>query len=158
MSFRLIMFAIHACWVLILIPGTKGKIFSVYGLDNMTTTNEIRPQDEYSVYQKMMMNLNNVVSHEFHNKSEDIKQNNDQDVKPGPNITSPLPLALQTATDVFNVVVEVGLMGLLEGFLPHVERQRREAPDFKKNYIDIIFNFFGALVGRQQCSEILACR
>ena len=124
----------------------------------MTSSNEIRPQEEYSVYQKMMMNLNNVVSHEIHNNSKDSEQVHDKNVKPGPDITSPLPLALQTETDVFNVVVEVALMGLLEGFLPHVERQRREATDFKKNYIDIIFNFFGALVGRQQCSEILACR
>ena len=123
----------------------------------MTASNEIRPQEEYSVYQKMMMNLNNVVNNDIENKIEEVKEVEELH-ESNVNISTPLPLALQTASDVFNVVVEVALMGLLEGFLPHVERQRREATDFKKNYIDIIFNFLGALVGRQQCSEILACR
>merc|ERR1712029_929950 len=61
-------------------------------------------------------------------------------------------------TEAFTVLMEVALMGLLEGFLPHIERQRRDATDVRRNYIDIVFNFFGALVGIQQCSEILACR
>ena len=49
-------------------------------------------------------------------------------------------------------------MGVMDGLLPHVERQRREAVDERKTYIDVVLNFLGALVGRQQCSQILACR
>ena len=157
MSFRKTMLSFYGSLILVLINVTQGKIFSIYGWNNMTASNEIRPQEEYSVYQKMMMNLNNVVNNDIENKIEEVKEVEELH-ESNVNISTPLPLALQTASDVFNVVVEVALMGLLEGFLPHVERQRREAKDFKKNYIDIIFNFLGALVGRQQCSEILACR
>ena len=100
------------------------------------------------------MNLNKVVGQNEQNNTEESVPI----AKPGHDVTASLPSALQTASEVLNVIVEIALMGIMEGFLPHVERQRREATDVRKNYIDLIFNFLGAVVGRQQCSEILACR
>ena len=61
MSFRKTMLPFYGSLILVLINVTQGKIFSIYGWNNMTASNEIRPQEEYSVYQKMMMNLNNAL-------------------------------------------------------------------------------------------------
>ena len=68
------------------------------------------------------------------------------------------PKVIQTVKEAFSVLLEVTVLGLYQGLMPHVERQRREASDEKKTYIDLVINFIGALMGRQQCSQILACR
>merc|ERR1712110_328299 len=65
---------------------------------------------------------------------------------------------IKTVKEAFSVLLEVTVLGLYQGLMPHVERQRREASDEKKTYIDLVINFIGALMGRQQCSQILACR
>ena len=68
------------------------------------------------------------------------------------------PEALKTAQDAFNANLELILRGVTEGLLPKVERIRRDADSERKTFIDIFINFLGALMGRQQCSEIIACR
>ena len=68
------------------------------------------------------------------------------------------PKVVETVNEAFAVLFEVAVAGIFEGLFPHVERQRREAVDEKKTIIDIVLNLIGALIGRQQCSQIVACR
>ena len=68
------------------------------------------------------------------------------------------PEALLKAKEAFNANFDLMLRGLNEGMLPHVERIRREAHSERRTFIDVFINFLGALLGRQQCSEIIACR
>jgi len=68
------------------------------------------------------------------------------------------PEALKTAQDAFNANLELILRGVTEGLLPKVERIRRDADSERRTFIDVFINFLGALMGRQQCSEIIACR
>jgi len=68
------------------------------------------------------------------------------------------PEALLKAKEAFNANLELMLRGVNEGMLPHVERIRREAHSERRTFIDVFINFLGALLGRQQCSEIIACR
>ena len=126
----------------------------------MTSTNEVRPsEDNYSVYQAMMTSV-------FGSKQSEVTEEKAEDV---PVTTQPpdrieessemtTPKVIQTVKEAFSVLLEVTVSGLYEGLMPHVERTRREASDEKKTYIDLVINFIGALMGRQQCSQILACR
>ena len=68
------------------------------------------------------------------------------------------PEALKKAKEAFDANLEVVLRGVMEGMLPRVERIRREADSERRTFIDVFINFLGALMGRQQCSQILACR
>jgi len=68
------------------------------------------------------------------------------------------PEALKKAQDAFNANLDLVLRGVMEGMLPKVERIRREADSERRTFIDVFINFLGALMGRQQCSEIIACR
>ena len=127
--------------------------------ENMTSTNELRAEDSYSVYQTMMTSV-------FGSKKSDVTEERAEDT---PVTTQPpdriekstemtTPKVIQTVKEAFSVLLEVTVLGLYQGLMPHVERQRREASDEKKTYIDLVINFIGALMGRQQCSQILACR
>eukprot|EP00092_Neocalanus_flemingeri_P056328 GFUD01066752.1.p1 GENE.GFUD01066752.1~~GFUD01066752.1.p1 ORF type:complete len:212 (-),score=51.51 GFUD01066752.1:110-745(-) len=97
-------------------------------------TNKVAPSDSYSMYKHLMEVKDNIIEQE----SE-------------PEVVKTVKTALQT-------LFEAALKGLVSGFLPHVERQRREATDDTRTYLDIIMNTIGALLGRQECSEIIACR
>ena len=122
-----------------------------------TTLNEVRAsEDSYSVYQAMMMNV--LGSHEpGEDKSDDVTKPPTVRMEMSTE-TSSTPKVIQTMKDAFSVLLEVAVKGIFEGLMPHVERQRREAVDERRTYIDLVINFLGALLGRQQCSQILACR
>lgn len=100
--------------------------------DSLYHMNLIAPSDSYAQYKKMM---------EKDSKSKDKE-----------------PVIVTTVKEAFKSLLEAALKGLLEGFLPHVDRQRREAPDDTKSYLDIAIGLIGALLGRQECSEVIACR
>jgi len=68
------------------------------------------------------------------------------------------PEALKKAKEAFDANLDLMLRGVTEGMLPRVERIRREADSERRTFIDVFINFLGALLGRQQCSEIIACR
>merc|ERR1719205_164376 len=68
------------------------------------------------------------------------------------------PKVVKTVKQALQSLLEAALKGLVDGFLPHVDRQRREATDDRKSYLDIAIGAIGALMGRQECSEIIACR
>ena len=44
------------------------------------------------------------------------------------------------------------------GFLPAVERRRRSVEGEDRSHVDLVATVLGALVGRQDCSRVLACR
>ena len=128
----------------------------------MTSTNEVREtEDSYSVYKSMMMNVfgGNEKSEDTEDEAEDVPPVTTQppDILEKSTEMS-TPKVIQTVQEAFSVLFEVTVLGLYEGLVPHVERQRREASEEKKTYIDLVINFIGALLGRQQCSQILACR
>eukprot|EP00092_Neocalanus_flemingeri_P019603 GFUD01021235.1.p1 GENE.GFUD01021235.1~~GFUD01021235.1.p1 ORF type:complete len:224 (-),score=52.72 GFUD01021235.1:276-890(-) len=97
-------------------------------------TNKVAPIDSYSMYKHLM------------EVKEDMTGGERE-----PKVVTVVKMALQK-------LLEAAVHGLLKGFLPHVERQRREATEEKRTYLDIAINTVGALLGRQQCSEIIACR
>jgi len=99
-------------------------------------TNKVAPSDSYSMYKHLMEVKENMV--------EEAEERE-------PKVVKTVKMALQK-------LFEAALHGLVKGFLPHVERQRREAIEEEKTYLDIAVNTIGALLGRQECSEIIACR
>ena len=69
------------------------------------------------------------------------------------------PRVVTTLKNAFQSLLEVAFKGFFEGFLPHVQRQRREAADDDvRSYMDIVIGAMGALMGRQGCSNKIACR
>merc|ERR1719308_17420 len=60
--------------------------------------------------------------------------------------------ALKMIKTALQVVIETALHSFINGFLPTVERVRREAPTEKRGYL------VGALIGKTQCSNMIACR
>ena len=48
--------------------------------------------------------------------------------------------------------------GLLYGFIPNFEKQRREAREGEKNYLEVMVLVIGALLGKQNCTNMMACR
>jgi len=57
-----------------------------------------------------------------------------------------------------NIVLETILHGIMEGFLPSVERVRRDADGEKRTYMDTFVSLMGAMMGRLRCSHFVACR
>eukprot|EP00092_Neocalanus_flemingeri_P019605 GFUD01021237.1.p1 GENE.GFUD01021237.1~~GFUD01021237.1.p1 ORF type:complete len:208 (-),score=47.44 GFUD01021237.1:226-849(-) len=118
-------------------PSSDSSIF-LTSPENKTSdpsfTNKVAPSDSYSMYKHLMEVKDSIMKEE----SE-------------PEVVKIVKTALQT-------LFEAAFKGLVNGFLPHVERQRREATDDTRTYLDIIMNTIGALLGRQECSEIIACR
>jgi len=57
-----------------------------------------------------------------------------------------------------NIVIETILHGIMEGFLPSVERVRRDADGDERTYMDTFVSLMGAMMGRLRCSHFVACR
>jgi len=55
------------------------------------------------------------------------------------------------------VVLETVIHGIINGFLPTVERVRREADGAKRSYLDGVVSVVGAVMGKQECSNMIAC-
>ena len=68
------------------------------------------------------------------------------------------PAAVTTLKTALGMLYDSLVEGVFKGFFPHVERQRREASDEKKTYLDIAVTTIGAVMGKQSCSRALACR
>jgi len=158
-----------------------GRISNFFSLGNSTSvnaahdneiysTNEVKSGEGYSYYKSLMMSALNKNSTSSTSSAPMPPDNhNEQQSTIQKMLTStpiinntinsiPTPKVFQTVNDAFAVLLEVAVAGIFEGLFPHVERQRREAVDEKKTIIDIVLNLIGALMGRQQCSQIVACR
>ena len=104
-------------------------------------TNLVGPAETYSLYKQMM----EMKQHLLSNSSSADKPD------PEPEILTRLKNALSL---LYDAIVD----GLLSGFLPIFEKQRREAREGEKNYLDILVLIIGALLGKQSCTNMMACR
>jgi len=104
--------------------------------DTVTTSNEaVQEDDTYSMYKKLMDMREDMVERQERQESEALKM---------------VKTALQ-------VVLETALHSFINGFLPSVERVRREAPTEKRSYLDGVVYVAGALLGKTECSNMIAC-
>jgi len=60
--------------------------------------------------------------------------------------------------EAIRTIMETILHAVVNGFLPTVERVRREADGDKRTYLDMLSSLVGAMIGRQSCGDIIACR
>ena len=104
-----------------------------------TDTNLVAPADSYSLYKQMM------------EMKQQLLVNSTTMEKPEPETITRLRNALSL---LYDALVD----GLFLGFIPHFERQRREAKDERRNYLDLLVIIIGALLGKQNCSKMVACR
>ena len=130
---------------------SSATLMNLFSSENQTNINEVQQGESYSYYKSMMMSVldkRNVTQSMLENE---VSSSTIHSIPPAPKV-------IKTVKEAFSTLLEVAVKGIFEGMFPHIERQRREAIEDRKTVIDIVLNFFGALVGRQQCSEILACR
>ena len=104
-------------------------------------TNSVGPADTYSLYKQMMEMKQHLLSSSSSADKPD----------PEPEILTRLKNALSL---LYDAIVD----GLLYGFLPIFEKQRREAREGEKNYLDVLVLIIGALLGKQSCTNMMACR
>ena len=102
-------------------------------------TNSVGTADTYDLYKQMMEMKQHLL---YDSPSAD---------KPEPEILTKLKNALSLLYDAI-------LDGLLYGFLPNFEKQRREAREGEKSYLEVLVLIIGALLGKQSCTNMMACR
>ena len=93
--------------------------------------------DSYSLYKQLMEVKNQLTSS---------------------NNTMKEPPAVSSLKAALSLLYDSLVDGVFGGFFPHVERQRREATDEKRAYLDIAVTAVGAVMGKQNCSKMIACR
>ena len=104
-----------------------------------TESNLVGPPDTYSLYKEMM----------------EMKQ------LLGDNSTIPSTSEPETITRLKNalsLLYDALVDGWFFGFIPHFERQRREARYEDRKYLDLLVISIGAILGKQNCSNMVACR
>ena len=91
-------------------------------------TNSVGPADTYDLYKQMME-----MKHLLYNSPSADKPDSE------PEILTRLKNALSLLYDAI-------LDGLLYGFIPNFEKQRREAREGEKSYLDVMVLIIGALL------------
>jgi len=100
-------------------------------------SNEASEQiDSYSMYRNLMDLRHKITVQEVPEDSENLKM----------------------VKSAIKVVIETAFHSFINGFLPHVDRMRREADENKRSYLDGVVYVAGALVGKTKCSKMIACR
>jgi len=100
-------------------------------------SNEATEQiDSYSMYRDLMNLRHKITVQEVPEDSENLKM----------------------VKSAIKVVIETAFHSFINGFLPHVDRMRREAGEDKRSYLDGVVYVAGALVGQTKCSSMIACR
>jgi len=101
--------------------------------------NEALPDDNdtYSMYKQLM------------NMREEMAERQEK------KIESEALVMVKTA---MQVIMETAIHSFINGFLPTVDRVRREANEEKKGYLDGVVYIVGALIGKKDCSNMIACR
>ena len=100
--------------------------------------NLVGPDDKYSLYMQMKENLTG-------GKKKDV-------------IKKEEPELVKTVKHALKTIFEVAMKAFSHGLVPHVERERRSAEGSKRTYLEWFINFVGAILGKQECTKILACR
>jgi len=124
---------------------SQTKVFAAASVrnDRMEVTeqeidNHVGPYDSYSMYKHLMEMKDSLTG-----KTKEIKKE---------------PELVKTVKEALVTMFEVGVKAVLEGFFPHVHRQKRSAEGSKRTILEWLINFIGALLGKQECTKILACR
>ena len=129
---------------IILAPQVQGKFLDDYKEDNQV------PRDRMSHYKSLMSNYVDI--------NTEIKK--DKTIKISSQIEIPESEGLRLVLEALKVIWEAVFKGLLEGFLPTVERVKREIEDdWERSFLlDWVIDMCGAMIGRQRCSQKVACR
>ena len=104
-------------------------------------TNSVGPAETYSLYKQMVEMKQHLLSN-----------------SPSPNKPDTEPEILTRLKNALSLLYDAIIDGLLFGFIPNFEKQRREAREGEKNYLDVLVLIIGALLGKQSCSNMMACR
>merc|ERR1719219_575839 len=68
------------------------------------------------------------------------------------------PETLTRLKNALSLLYDAIVDGLLYGFIPSFEKHRREAREGEKSYLDVWVLIIGALLGKQSCTNMMACR
>ena len=122
--------------------------------EETTNDNYIRPMltDKESHYRRMMIKKD---------EQEAIKEEvNNGTIKISSQIEIPDSEGLRLVMEALRVVGKAAWSGMYHGFFPHLERVRRDtAQDWENNFLlDWLLDMLGAILGRQKCSQKVACR
>ena len=81
-------------------------------------------------------------------------------IKISSQIEIPNSEGMRLVVEALQVIWEALVKGLMAGFLPTMERVRRETRhDWESSFLlDWLIDMFGAMIGRQRCSQKGACR
>ena len=111
------------------------------------------PKDKLSHYRDLVKSMETTV---------EVEENEKNTINISSQIEIPESEGLRLVIEALKVVWGAAVKGLLDGFLPTIERVRRETryePDWEKNFLlDWIIDMCGAMIGRQMCSQKVACR
>ena len=64
----------------------------------------------------------------------------------------------KTLRAAIKTLLDTVMDGFFSGFVPAVKRRRREVGEEERSYLDTAVTALGALVGRQNCTKVIACR
>ena len=81
-------------------------------------------------------------------------------IKISSQIEIPNSEGMRLVVEALQVIWKALVKGLMAGFLPTMERVRRETRhDWESSFLlDWLIDMFGAMIGRQRCSQKVACR
>eukprot|EP00092_Neocalanus_flemingeri_P020491 GFUD01022198.1.p1 GENE.GFUD01022198.1~~GFUD01022198.1.p1 ORF type:complete len:199 (+),score=40.83 GFUD01022198.1:82-678(+) len=129
------------------LPYARSNSFSKY-MD--TETNEVAPRDKMSHYRALVAG----------NTDTTVEVEEKKTIKISSQIEIPDSEGLRLVLEALKITWGAAWKGVLEGFLPTVERVRRETrDDWEKNFLlDWAMDMCGAVIGRQKCSQKVACR
>ena len=116
---------------------TKTEVLDPVNLE----TNSVGPADTYDLYKQMMEIKQHLLSN-----------------SPSANKPDPEPEILTRLKNALSLLYDAIVAGLLHGFIPNFEKQRREAREAEKSYLDVLVLIIGALLGKQSCTNMMACR
>jgi hypothetical protein len=106
------------------------------GVDDNIASNMVEKGDSFSMYRKLMNMRESLLDKQAKEDSDGLKM-------------------VKTA---IKVILETTIHSFINGFLPTVERVRRDAPTEERSYLDGAVYLAGAFLGRQRCSQMIACR
>ena len=104
-------------------------------------TNSVGPAETYSLYKQMM----EMKQHLLSNSSSADKPDSE-------------PETLTRLKNALSLLYDAIVNGLLYGFIPSFEKHRREAREGEKTYLDVWVLIIGSLLGKQSCTNMMACR
>jgi len=144
-DYRGVVYTMHICavvvWVGLLLTSLAQAGVTSAGQETKSVngedagSNEVK-EDSYSMYRKLM------------NMRRDLTQKQAKEDSEG----------LKMVKSAIKVILETTIHSFINGFLPTVERVRRDAGEEERTYLDGAVYLAGALLGKHRCSQMIACR